>query len=94
MRDQIETGLNLSERLMERRLLISCGDKSASLPAFMKKVFTDCNARFEQADFSCMHHVGFLDWTKFGRLTMAVIDEQARWAAKVLDLNDNYSNFS
>ncbi|CAK9025766.1 unnamed protein product, partial [Durusdinium trenchii] len=91
MRDQIETGLNLSERLMERRLLISCGDKSASLPAFMKKVFTDCNARFEQADFSCMHHVGFLDWTKFGRLTMAVIDEQARWAAKVLDLNDNYS---
>ena len=94
MRDQIEAGLALAERLMERRCMIVCGDKGMqeSPTGFTRRVLQDATAKFADADLASMHHIGILDLTKFGRLSMPDIEACSVWATRLLNLNPERSS--
>ncbi|CAK9077334.1 unnamed protein product [Durusdinium trenchii] len=93
LRDQIEIGLGLADRWMERRCLMLCTDKGQkdSLTGFTRRLLQDATTAFPDTDISHMHHLGFLDSTKFGRLGMPEINEMASWCLKVLNLNPDLS---
>ena len=92
LRDQIEIGLGVCERFMEKRCLLvrASGDKSG-LTAMVRRVLADANQKFQGVEAEKMHHIGFLDLSKYGRLTVPDINEAATWCYQVLSLNDNYS---
>lgn len=92
MRDQLETGLQVVERFMERRALMVLSEKSQSLAAFQRRIITDCTSRFEACDLKRMHHLGCRDFSKLGRLSMVDIKEAAEWSKSILLLNDEHSN--
>lgn len=92
LRDQIEIGLRASEQLMEKRCLMVCAnDKSHAVGTLKRRVMADASTKFE-ADIQKLHHIGFIDLSKFGRLTVPIIDEVARWSKRVLQMNEDYSN--
>ena len=94
MREQINTGLSVADRWMERRLLMLCTDKGQkdSLAAFSRRLLQEGSSLFGDADAQRIHHIGFLDMTKFGRLGMVEIGEMASWSLRVLNQNPEYSN--
>lgn len=96
MRDQIESGLALADRVMERRSLMVCGDRGLhdSLTGLMRRVLQDAVSKFAEADVSHIHNIGYIDLTKFGRLTMPEIDSCANWTYRLLNLNPDYSTQS
>lgn len=78
---------------MERRCLLVAGDvKAQPLSALIRRVLADATLKFNEADMARMHHVGYIDMSKFGRLTALGIEECAKWSKRVLDLNDDCSN--
>lgn len=91
LRDQLNAGLGLAEKWMEKRCLMLCQDKSDSLTGFARRVLTEASQRFPDVLLDKMHHIGILDLTKFGRLSMPEIDNCANWAHKVLSMNPEYS---
>ena len=92
LRDQIESGLRASEQLMEKRCLMVCAnDKSHAVGTLKRRVMADASTKFE-ADIQKLHHIEFIDLSKFGRLTVPIIDEVARWSKRVLQMNEDYSN--
>ena len=96
MRDQIESGLALADRMMERRCLMVCGDRGLhdSLTGLTRRVLQDAVSKFAEADMGHIHNIGYIDMTKFGRLSMPEIDSCANWAQRVLNLNPEYSSQS
>eukprot|EP00435_Cladocopium_sp_Y103_P033913 s1822_g8.t1 len=91
MRDQIEIGLGVCEKFMEKRcLMVRQSDKSA-LTTFVRRVIGDANQKFQGVQVEKMHHVGFLDLSKYGRLTVPDINDAAQWCHQVLTLNENFS---
>jgi hypothetical protein len=93
LRDQINAGLGLADRFMEKRMLMLCGEKGLqdSLTGFTRRVLAEAGQRFPDVQMDQIHHIGFLDTTKFGRLSMPEIDAMACWAQKVLNLNPDRS---
>ncbi|CAK9079982.1 Uncharacterized protein SCF082_LOCUS38149 [Durusdinium trenchii] len=83
MRDQISVGMEVVNSFMTKRAMMIVGDKNqGSLPALQRRIITDATNRFgAPTEIGKMHHIGFLDFSKFGRLTMIDIN-----AAVVLDL--------
>ena len=96
VRDQITTGLNLIDKWMERRCLMLCADKGQkdSLSAFARRLLVDASHQFGEMDAQKVHHVGFLDMAKYGRLGMPDINDMAAWSLRVLKQNEEYSNWS
>ena len=76
---------------MSRRCMMVCGDKGDALNSFSRKVLSDAAQRFPDATLEGMHHIGFLDMAKFGRLSMPEIDNFANWSLKILQLNPDRS---
>ena len=93
LRDQINAGLGVADRFMEKRMLMLCGEKGLqdSLTGFARRVLAEAGQRFPDVHMDQIHHIGFLDTTKFGRLSMPEIDAMACWAQKVLNLNPDRS---
>lgn len=91
LRDQLHAGLGLADKWMEKRCLMLCQDKSDSLTGFARRVLTEASQRFPDVQLEKMHHIGILDLTKYGRLSMPEIDSCANWAHKVLSMNPDYS---
>ncbi|CAK8999487.1 Uncharacterized protein SCF082_LOCUS6070 [Durusdinium trenchii] len=93
VRDQITTGLNLIDKWMERRCLMLCADKGQkdSLSAFARRLLVDASHQFGEMDAQKVHHVGFLDMAKYGRLGMPDINDMAAWSLRVLKQNEEYS---
>ncbi|CAK9089330.1 unnamed protein product, partial [Durusdinium trenchii] len=86
LRDQIEIGLRASEQLMEKRCLMVCAnDKSHAVGTLKRRVMADASTKFE-ADIQKLHHIGFIDLSKFGRLTVPIIDEVV--LDMMVELND------
>ena len=56
-----------------------------------RRVLAEAGQRFPDVQMDQIHHIGFLDTTKFGRLSMPEIDAMACWAQKVLNLNPDRS---
>ncbi|CAK9069242.1 Uncharacterized protein SCF082_LOCUS34716, partial [Durusdinium trenchii] len=65
--------------------------RTKALGAFQRRVMSDAAQKFEGADISKLHNLGFVDVTKFGRLSAVEIDEVAKWTKRVLQINDDYS---
>ena len=93
MRDQIETGLAVAEKLMERRCMMVCSSDKTGLANVIRRAMTDAVPKFESVAMDKMHHVGYIDFSKFGRLTQPDVENAALWCQRVLNLNDNYSHF-
>ena len=58
-----------------------------------RRIMNAVNAKFGEADITKTHHLGFCDLSKFGRLTALAIDEVAKWAKGILDMNPDFSTF-
>lgn len=95
MKNQIETGLQVAETFMEKRALMVCStDKSTSgsVTSLVRKMISEASMRFPSVTLRSMHHLGFVDMSKFGRMTAIEIDQCARWCHKVLAMNEEFSN--
>ena len=67
--------------------------RAQHLTALVKRVLHDATSgNFGDADLARMHHVGFADLSKLGRMTAVQVDDCARWAKRVLELNPEYSH--
>ena len=56
----------------------------------IRKALQDAGGRFEGCSMETLHHLGFCDLTKYGRLTAPDVDDVATWCHKTLSLNPNY----
>lgn len=59
----------------------------------VRRIMTEVNNKFGEADITRTHHLGYCDLSKMGRLTALNIDQVSRWAKGVLDMNPDFSNF-
>ncbi|CAK8995946.1 unnamed protein product, partial [Durusdinium trenchii] len=92
MRDQIQQGLDVVGRFMEKRAYMVVGERSQGVAALQRRMLADASTKFNAPlDISKMHHVGYIDFSKFGRLTTIDINQAAEWAKSILTLNDEYS---
>lgn len=95
MKNQIETGLQVAEAFMEKRALMVCStDRSStgSVTSLVRKMISEASVRFPAVTLRSMHHLGFIDMSKFGRMTAIEIDQCARWCHRVLSMNEDFSN--
>ena len=93
MRDQIQKGLDVVGRFMEKRAYMVVGERSQGVAALQRRMLADASTKFNAPlDISKMHHVGYIDFSKFGRLTTIDINQAAEWAKSILTLNDEYSH--
>ena len=95
MRDQLETGFQVVDRFMEKRCLMICGGdakSSQSMSALQRRVVSEACSKFGNAELSRMHHIGFLDFSKLGRLSMVDINQAVSWAKRILQMNEEYSS--
>eukprot|EP00434_Breviolum_minutum_P016192 symbB.v1.2.014268.t1/scaffold1033.1/size247163/6 len=60
---------------MERRMLMVVSDKSSDFASVQRRALADATSHFENACIEKMHHVGYVDLSKFGRLTVPDITE-------------------
>lgn len=92
MRDQIQCGLGLADKFMEKRSLVLCTDKGQrdSLSGTLRRMMQD--AKFDGLDNEKVHHVGYCDLSRWGRLSVPQIDDMADWTLRTLQLNPDYSN--
>ncbi len=93
MRNQIEIGLGVADAFMQKRLLMLCSDKNKgnSFSGLLRRVLQDASSRFDAADISKVHHLGFVDLTKYGRLAVPEINEVVNWTHQLLSQNPDYS---
>ena len=95
MRDQIEIGLDVVTQFTQKRALMVVGDKGQGLAAMQRRMVADGTNRFSApVELTKMHHVGFIDFSKFGRLTMVEINAAVDWCKQILHQNENYSNLT
>jgi len=92
LKHQIEIGIGVAEGFMERRMLMVISDKSSDFASVQRRALADATTHFENACIEKMHHVGFVDLSKFGRLTVPDITDVVNWSHRVLSYNPNYSN--
>ncbi|CAK9049972.1 unnamed protein product, partial [Durusdinium trenchii] len=57
----------------------------------MRRVLTDAQQRFDAADLNHLHHLGFIDVTKYGRLSAVEIQEICTWCHQLLSQNPEFS---
>ena len=70
--------------------MVRSADRTA-LTGMVGRVCSDASTRFQGVDLQRMHHIGYVDLTKYGRLTVPDINDAAPWALQVLEMNENFS---
>lgn len=91
MRDQLDIGLGVCEKFMQKRCFMVRSADRAALTSMVRRVCSDATSRFQGVDLQRMHHIGYIDMTKYGRLTVPDINEAAQWALQVLEMNESFS---
>lgn len=93
MRDQIHAGLGVADNMMDRRMLMLCSDKnvSQSFGALIRRALADAGQKFDATDVNKTHYLGFIDLTKYGRLSAISVNEVATWCLQLLNQNPDYS---
>lgn len=76
---------------MEKRCLLLRQMDKSSLTSFVRRVLTDANQKFQNVQVDKMHHIGVIDLSKYGRLTVPDINEAAQWSHNILSLNEQFS---
>ena len=71
-----------------------CADKNKgnTFAGLMRRVLTDAQQRFDAADLNHLHHLGFIDVTKYGRLSAVVLQEICTWCHQLLSQNPEFSS--
>ncbi|CAK8999510.1 unnamed protein product [Durusdinium trenchii] len=93
MKNQIDVGLGVCERLMERRLFVVCGPQGQNVAQLQRKVLQDSSQKgFDSTTLEKMHHLGIINIPKMGRLTAPDVQDISDWTYKVLALNPNYNS--
>ena len=89
MRDQITVGLGVADSFMQKRLLMVCSDKNKGniFSGLMRRVLQDASNRFDATDINKLHHLGFVDLSKFGRLAAPEINDICTWCHQLLSQN-------
>ncbi|CAE7889335.1 unnamed protein product [Symbiodinium microadriaticum] len=82
---QNEKGLQQVENFMELRMYLS-----ATVPT-RRRELDGFARRLAVKEAGPVHHLGFCDLTKFGRLSADRVDEAAAWAKEILDQDPNRS---
>ncbi|CAK9106475.1 Uncharacterized protein SCF082_LOCUS49592 [Durusdinium trenchii] len=57
-----------------------------------EETWTKNDCGFDSVDTEKVHHIGFCDLSKWGRLSVPEVDEVASWALRTLNQNPEYSN--
>lgn len=93
LRDQLNVGLQVSESFLQKRLLMLRADKNKgnSFAGLLRRVLQDASAKFDAAEINKVHHLGFVDVTKYGRLSVVDINEICQWCHQLLSQNPDYS---
>ena len=93
LRNQLEIGMAAAEGFMQRRLFMVCNTKASTSNTAMivRRALQDAGSRFDSCTMENLHHLGFCDLTKYGRLTAPQIEDIASWCYRTLSLNPNYS---
>ena len=93
MKGQIDVGLGvIIEQFMQRRLFVACGNQGGQQIATMqRRMLQDAKVKFDAADLAHMHHIGYIDLPKMGRLAAPELQEVSDWCYKVLTLNPDFS---
>lgn len=93
MRDQIQMGLAVADAYMERRLLMVCADKNVgqSFGGLFRRALSDSAQHLDATDVNKTHYLGYIDLTKFGRLSAITVNEVATWCHQLLSQNPEYS---
>ena len=85
MKNQIDVGLGVCERLMERRLFVVRGPQGQNVAQLQRKVLQDSSQKgFDSTTLEKMHHLGIIDIPKMGRLTAPDVQDISDWTYKVL----------
>ena len=92
MKNQIDLGLGVCDKFMERRLFMGCDSAAQSFASFQRRVLQDASQKgWTNAELDSMFHLGYIDMTKLGRLAATDIGDCASWAHRVLALNPDRS---
>ena len=93
MRSQIEEGLRLAENWMSKKCFMVCtsNNHKDGTGMMVRRVVQDASARFDTVSVENLHHLGYLDLTKFGRLNAVDVETIEAWCLKTLNLNPDYS---
>lgn len=96
MKNQLEIGLQVAEKFMEKRCLMLCtsGEKSQGTTSLIRKIISEASSKWDGVDLAKMHHLAFFDFSKHGRLTVPDIDQAAKSIIQVLRMNEDYSNLT
>lgn len=93
LRDQIQVRLGVADSFMQKRLLMLCSDKNKgnALSGLMRRALQDATNRFEAAELNRTHHLGYIDLTKYGRLSAVDVNEVGQWSYQLLSQNPDFS---
>ena len=86
-------GLGVADAFMTKRLMMLCADKNKgnTFAGLTRRVLQEASQKFDAADLNKVHHLGFVDMTKFGRLSAVEINEVCQWCHQLLSQNPDYS---
>ena len=76
---------------MQKRLLVTVGSQQGNIATMQRRVLQEAKSMFDGADLEHMHHIGYADLLKLGRLAAPDVQELADWCYKILSINPNFS---
>ncbi|CAK9039774.1 unnamed protein product [Durusdinium trenchii] len=91
LKSQLEVGLGIVEAFMQKRLLVTVGSQQGNIATMQRRVLQEAKSMFDGADLEHMHHIGYADLPKLGRLAAPDVQELADWCYKILSINPNFS---
>ncbi|CAK9003618.1 unnamed protein product [Durusdinium trenchii] len=91
LKSQLEVGLGIVEAFMQKRLLVTVGSQQGNIATMQRRVLQEAKSMFDGADLEHMHHIGYADLLKLGRLAAPDVQELADWCYKILSINPNFS---
>ena len=96
LKNQIEVGLKAAETWMSKRNMMVCMDRTQrdGTALTVRRVVQDAGTKFETVSVESLHHLGYADLTKLGRLTAIDVDDIGRWCQRVLQLNPEFNSLS
>lgn len=80
---------------MAKRNMMICTDRANrdGTALMIRRAVQDASTRFETATMESLHHLGYVDLTKLGRMTAIDVDDVAKWCQRTLALNADHSGF-
>ena len=92
MKAQLDVGLSIAEKFMDRRLLVVCGERTQNVATLQRRIVQDAKSKGFETSIEQMHHLGYIDLSKIGRLSAPDVQEVSDWTYKVLALNPCFSS--